>query len=92
MVGSEAALEIRVLIGTGRAFARSRVSWGSRATRCGVICAARRRPRYKPRATRPTKLDPFKDYIAERLDAAAPERIPATVLLRELRERGYAGG
>ena len=48
--------------------------------------------RYKPRPPRPTKLDPFKDYITERLAAAAPERIPASVLLRELRERGYAGG
>jgi transposase len=48
--------------------------------------------RYKPRSARPTKLDPFKDDIAERLAAAAPERIPGSVLLTELRERGYGGG
>src|SRR5262249_2055112 len=41
---------------------------------------------------RATKLAPFKDYIVERLTSAAPERIPASVLLRELRERGYTGG
>jgi transposase len=48
--------------------------------------------RYKPRPLRSTKLDPFKGYIEERLTAAAPERIPGTVLLAELRERGYGGG
>src|SRR6516162_629736 len=35
-------------------------------------------PRYKRRAPRPSKLDPFKQYVAERLRAAAPHRIPAT--------------
>jgi transposase len=48
--------------------------------------------RYKPRPPRPAKLDPFKAYVVERLRAAAPERIPASVLLMELRERGYTGG
>jgi transposase len=38
------------------------------------------------------KLDPFKDYIVSRMKAAAPDRIPAAVLFREIRERGYAGG
>jgi transposase len=48
--------------------------------------------RYKPRPPRPTKLDPFKSYITERMRAAAPERIPGSVLLMELRQRGYGGG
>lgn len=46
----------------------------------------------KPAPERAEKLDPFKDYIIERMTAAAPDRIPATVLFREIRERGYAGG
>lgn len=41
---------------------------------------------------RPEKLDPFKDYIADRLRAAAPDVIPAAVLLREIQARGYDGG
>ncbi len=41
---------------------------------------------------RPEKLDPFKDYIAGRMKAAAPDVIPAAVLLREIRARGYDGG
>ncbi len=32
------------------------------------------------------------DYIRRRLREATPRRLPATVLLRELRERGYEGG
>lgn len=48
--------------------------------------------RYKPREPRATKLDPFKDYLLERVAAARPHWIPATVLLRELQDAGYAGG
>jgi hypothetical protein len=36
--------------------------------------------------------EPYKHYLAERVKAAAPEWIPATVLLRELRALGYQGG
>lgn len=46
----------------------------------------------KPAPKRPEKLDPFKDYIVARMTAAAPDRIPATVLYREIAERGYDGG
>lgn len=49
-------------------------------------------PGYGPRASRPTKLDAYRDYLLERIDAAKPDWIPVTVLLRELRERGYEGG
>ena len=38
------------------------------------------------------KLDPFKTYLAGRVAAASPDRIPSTVLFREIRERGYSGG
>lgn len=41
---------------------------------------------------RAEKLDPFKVYIVERLKAAAPDRIPAAVLFREIKARGYTGG
>jgi transposase len=41
---------------------------------------------------RAEKLDPFKPYIVGRLEAAAPDRIPAAVLFREIKARGYSGG
>ena len=46
----------------------------------------------KPAPKRAEKLDPFKTYIVDRMKAALPERIPATVLFREIKERGYEGG
>ena len=90
MVGVEAALEIRVLHRHGK-----RIREIARET--GVSRNTVRRylreeaARYKPRPSRSTKLDPFKAY-AERVGSAAPEWIPANVLLMELRERGYSGG
>ena len=47
---------------------------------------------YATRAARPTKLDPFKGYLQERIAAALPHWIAAVVLLREIKERGYGGG
>ena len=47
-------------------------------------------PNYGPRASRPTRLAAFEDYLRERI-----ARYPALTgrrLLRELRERGYEGG
>ena len=41
------------------------------------------------RRARPSKLDPYKDYIRARLDKYD---LPATVLLREIRSQGYDGG
>lgn len=46
-------------------------------------------PRYPARAPRPTKLDPFHPYLQQRLTQGAWN---ATVLFRELKERGYEGG
>lgn len=46
-------------------------------------------PRYPARAPRPTKLDPFHPYLKQRLAEGVWN---ATVLFRELQERGYHGG
>ena len=47
-------------------------------------------PQYKPRPPRPGKLDPYKDYLRERLDDHP--RLSARRLLHEIRDRGYDGG
>jgi transposase len=46
-------------------------------------------PRYGPRQPRPSRLDPYKPYLQERMAAGVWN---ASVLLRELQERGYTGG
>lgn len=48
--------------------------------------------RYGPRAPRSSKLEPFHEYLRERVEQARPRWIPATVLMREIADRGYAGG
>lgn len=48
-------------------------------------------PHYNPRPSILTKLEPFKKYIQERAQAAAPEWIPATVLFEEIKKQGYTG-
>lgn len=48
--------------------------------------------RYGPRDARSCKLDDYKSYLQGRVEQAKPRWIPATVLLREIQERGYAGG
>lgn len=48
--------------------------------------------RYGPRVRRACKLDDYKGYLRERVEQARPRWIPATVLLREISERGYVGG
>src|SRR5690606_25295589 len=46
-------------------------------------------PRYGPRPQRPSKLDPFKPYLEQRM---AEGVFNANRLLHELRARGYTGG
>lgn len=46
-------------------------------------------PSYGPRERNPSKLDPFRDYLQERLNAGVWN---AQVLLRELKQRGFQGG
>jgi transposase len=92
MVGAEAALEIRVLHRHGKGIREIARETGSSRNTVRRYLRNESAARYKPRSRRARKLDPFKDYVVERLTSAAPERIPASVLLRELRERGYKGG
>ena len=92
MVGSEAALEMRVLHRHGKSIREIAREMGVSRNTVRRYLRDEEAERYKARPPRPTKLDPFKGYLAERLAAAAPERIPGSVLLTELRERGYGGG
>jgi len=92
MLTQEQAVEIRVLARQGvgiREMARqlgcSRNTVKRYLRNAGAV-------RYGPRAARATKLDPYRPYLRSRVEAARPRWIPAVVLLREIRERGYDGG
>jgi transposase len=91
MLVAEEAVEIRVLSRQGKSIREiARVLDVSRNTVRRYL-RSNGLPRYE-REARAGKLDPFKRYIDERVMAATPDWIPATVLLREIRALGYAGG
>jgi transposase len=48
-------------------------------------------PHYPRRVVRVSKLEPYKEYLRARVEAAKPAWLPATVLYREITERGYRG-
>lgn len=48
-------------------------------------------PKYISSKDRPSKLEPFQPYLRQRIEAAKPDWIPATVLCREIQAQGYQG-
>lgn len=48
-------------------------------------------PACQGRVRKETKIAPFMAYLQERVAAAAPNWIPATVLWREIQQRGFVG-
>jgi transposase len=92
MLTQEQAVEIRILARQGASIRQiSRRTGLSRNTVRRYLRDTAARS-YGPRAPRPCKLDPYVDYLQARIAQARPDWIPATVLLRELREQGYPGG
>ncbi len=91
MLTQENQVEIRVLARQGlkiRAIARQ--LGVSRNTVRRVLRSQAPRS-YGPRRSRPSKLDAYKPYVCARVQAAGAVRLPAPVLLREIREQGYEG-
>jgi transposase len=92
MLTQEQAVEIRVMARRGeglRAIARQ-VGCSRNTVRRYLRDEEARR--YAARDPRPCKLDDYKGYVVARIEQARPRWIPATVLLREIRDRGYDGG
>ena len=93
MLTAEERMELEVLRKHGAGIRElARVTGWSRNTvrrylREGAAAAVR-----KAAPKRAEKLDRFKAYIVGRVKAAEPDRIPAVVLFREIKARGYDGG
>jgi transposase len=93
MLTQEQAVEVKVLRRQGHSVrAIARETGLSRVTVRRYLQDPEETKRYGPRAPRACKLDRYTDYLRARIEAARPAWIPATVLLREIRERGYTGG
>lgn len=85
-------MEIKVLHKQGKGIREIARLTGCSRNAVRRILRGEAKSSYGPRAVRTTKLDPHKGYLQQRIAAAAPARIPAPVLLREIREQGYQGG
>ena len=92
MVSYEEYMQIKIMRKQGQSL---------RAIACELGCAVNTvrkyleegaPPAYQARERRESKLAPFGAYLQERVNAAAPDWIPATVLWREIREQGFDGG
>lgn len=92
MLTQEQSVEIRVLARQGRSIKAIARELGLSRNTVRKYLRHGELPRYTPRRLRPTKLDPYKPYLQERIEAARPHWIPATVLLREIQAQGYPGG
>jgi transposase len=88
----ETIVEIKVLARQGKSIKEITRELGISRNTVRKYLKQERPPIYGPRALRPTKLDPYKGYLTERVEAARPDWIPATVLLREIQTLGYSGG
>ncbi|MHA1814210.1 MAG: IS21 family transposase [Candidatus Thorarchaeota archaeon] len=88
MIPQERSIMIRHFVREGMSKAKVARQFG--VCRQTVYNHVNRQGSYKkPRKQRRSKLDPFKGYIRSRLERFD---LPATVLYREISERGYEGG
>ncbi len=92
MLTQEQAVEIRVLARRGVGLREIARQMGCSRNTVRRYLRDTGAARYRQRAARGTKLDPYKAYLQSRVEAARPDWIPATVLLQEIRELGYSGG
>jgi transposase len=92
MLNQESLVDIHVLHRQGHSIrAISRQLGIARNTVRSYLRNLARTPAYGPRSASASKLDPFKPYLHERIEAAKPYWIPATVLHRELATQGFDG-
>jgi transposase len=79
VLSQEAAVEIRVLARQGKSIRQVARDLGVSRNTVRRYLRAREAPRYRKRAPRTGKLDPFKTYAVARVHAASPAWIPAIV-------------
>jgi transposase len=91
MLRLEGYVEIQVLKRQGLSIRAISAELGISRNTVRKYLRSQRMPKAKRRAARASKLDPFREFVRERIRQAHPQWIPSSVLYRELVERGYAG-
>ena len=88
----EVYVQIHVLRKQGWSLRRIAQEVGCAVNTVRTHLAEQTAPRYERKVVRVSKLAAHEDYVRQRQEAAQPQWIPATVLLREIKARGYRGG
>jgi transposase len=91
MLRVEGYVEIQVLKRQGKSIRAISAELGLSRNTVRKYLRRAAAPRAKQRPPRPSKLDPHRPYIQERVRQAHPDWIPASVLYREICDRGYTG-
>jgi len=89
---NEVYVEIQLLSKHGLSLRRIAAEVGCAVNTVRRHLALEAVPKYERKVKRPTKLAAHESYLRERQAAAQPNWIPASVLHREIVERGYQGG
>lgn len=92
MLTQEQAVEIRVIARRGEGARSIAKQLGCSRNTVRRYLREEEASRYKRRTPRVCKPNPDTGYLLDRVEQGRPRWIPATVLLREIRERGYKGG
>jgi transposase len=92
MLNKEIQVEIEVLHRQGKGIRQIARETGIARNTVRAILRGEHRGQYSPREPRPTKLDPYTEYLRQRIERAGKVQLHATVLLREIRAHGYLGG
>jgi transposase len=91
MLRLEGYVEIQVLKRQGKSIRAISAELGLSRNTVRKYLRSAAKPKAKGRPQRISKLDPFRDYLQERVRQAHPDWIPSSVLYREICERGYTG-
>lgn len=92
MVTYEETMEIKILHRQGKSIrAIARLLKLSRNSVRRYLRQVEDTPKVAIRSKKSSKLAPFYDYLQNRIEAAKPDWLPATVLFQEICELGYPG-
>lgn len=93
MLVKEQCMEIAILHQQGLSYRQiAKTLEISRNTVKKYLTITHKNHNYKMREKKPKKLEAHHHYLQGRVEAASPEWLPATVLLLEIKKKGYLGG
>ena len=92
MIKWEQTMEIKILRHQGKSLRQIAAEAGLSVNTVRKYLECEGAPHYKERCSIKKKLDPYREYLFQRVNSAYPLKLPATVLLREIQEQGYCGG